>query len=374
MLKNPLNMFKNAFPLLRQLPRYNFEIALADVIAGLTVGLTLVPQSIAYAGLAGLPPQYGLYSSLCGGFVYALFGTVPELSIAPTALLSLLTLTYSSRVSFGIIPATTLLCFYAGIIEICCGFLHLGFLVDFISVPAVVGLTSAAAILIASSQLRSVFGLPGLGSGSFIGAWKHFFQNSSNINLWDTALSICCCLFLLSLRKLKDYGTPPTCKTYQGEDEKHRKLKMFLWFLCVGRNALVVLISTVLIYIFGSNENVFSLSGDVQRGLPDISLPPLEVTENNRTFTFLEMTRELGSGIFVVPFIAIVANVAIAKSFNQCKVLDASQEMLALGFCNIFGSFVSSMPVNGSFSRSAISNVSGVRTPIAGIYASEDYV
>lgn len=369
MFKSPLNILRNAFPFVGWISNYSIEDGIGDIIAGVTVGLMLIPQSIAYAGLAGLPAEYGLYSCLCGGFIYALFGTVPELSIAPTALLSLLTLTYSSSVSFGIIPASVLLCFYSGIIEVCCGLLHLGFLVDFISAPAVVGLTSAAAILIVSSQLRNVFGLPYSKNRSFIGVWKNFFQNIHNISLWDTVLSICCCSLLLIFVKLKDYGIPPVPKHNQNKEEKYRKFKIFLWFLSVSRNALVVLISTMVSYnLLDGDQNPFFLSDYVESGLPKIAFPQLEIITYNRTYTFFDMTRELATGIFVLPFIAIVANVAIAKSFTQSKVLDASQEMLAVGLCNVVGAFVGSIPVNASFTRAAVGNASGVKTPLSGIY------
>ncbi|KAK9737144.1 Sulfate permease family [Popillia japonica] len=376
MLRSPLHKLARALPIFCWLSTYNSEIALADLIAGITVGLTLISQSIVYAALADLPPQYGLYSSLIGGFVYAVFGTVPALSIAPTAILSLLTFTYTSGVSFGTIEATSLLCFYSGIIEVCCGLLNLGFVADFISTPVVVGVTSAAAVLITLTQLISIFGLPepinSSGSGkpgtrTFVGLWKHIFWNISNINTWDTALGIFCCCFLFILSRLQSQSL---YKEREKTSPTFKRLKTFFWFLSISRNLLLILTSVGLAYILSSDDgSMFSLPvSDIRPNFPSISLPQFNIIKNNTTLSFLDMTKELGIGIFVIPFMAIVANAAIAKSFMQYNVLDGSQEMLALGICNIIGSCVGAMPVSGSFSRSAINQSSGVRSPVSGIY------
>ncbi|KAI4456660.1 sulfate transporter [Holotrichia oblita] len=371
MLRSPLPKLTRALPILSRLSAYNSEIALADIIAGITVGLTLISQSIAYAVLADLPPQYGLYSSLCGGFVYAIFGTVAALSIAPTAILSLLTSTYISGVSFDKTSAATLLCFYSGIIQACCGLLNLGFVADFISTPVVLGITSAAAILITLTQLISIFGLPRLNNRSFVGLWKHIFLNISSIHIWDTVLGIFCCCFLIILARLQSQSL---YKERDKTNSKFKRLKIFLWFLSISRNLLLIFISTALAYILSSDSRyIFSLSvNHLQPNFPSISVPPFNVIGNNTTLTFLDMTKELGMGIVVVPFIAIVTNLAIAKSFIQYNILDGSQEILALGICNIIGSCVGAMPVSGSFSRSAINHSSGVRTPVAGIYTEID--
>nr|CAD7573323.1 unnamed protein product [Timema californicum] len=109
-------------------------------------------------------------------------------------------------------------------------------------------------------------------------------------------------------------------------------------------------------------------SGQIDAGLPPLAPPPFTTTFGNSTLSFLNMCQHLGSGIAVVPIVSILGNVAIAKAFSTGEMLDATQEMITLGLCNIMGSFVRSMPVTGSFSRSAVNNASGVRTPMGGLY------
>ncbi|XP_071051902.1 sodium-independent sulfate anion transporter-like [Onthophagus taurus] len=366
MHKKPLDFLVKVCPILGWIGDYNGEKAVADFIAGVTVGLTLIPQTMAYAALAGLEPQYGLYSSLCGGIIYAIFGTVPQLSIAPTALLSLLTMTYTSQISFGNVQATILLCFFSGLVELLCGIFHLGFLVDFVSTPVVVGLTSAGAILIASAQIKSVLGLQ-YRAEKFIDIWRKIFEHVGETNFYDAALSLICCCLLLLLRQLKDFSSSP------GEMKKNRQrsYKVILWFICVSRNAIVVITSSVIAYFWCvDNQKRFTFSGQVPSGLPTISLPPFQITTNNHTLTFPEIIGELGTAILVMPALAILANIAVAKSFSKGKVVNASQEMTAIGICNLTSSLLSSMPINASFSRAAVTNASGVKTPFSGVYSS----
>ncbi|GLV44590.1 Epidermal stripes and patches [Carabus blaptoides fortunei] len=348
-------------PILQWLPKYDGQTALADFIAGITVGLTLIPQSIAYAALANLSPQYGLYSSLSGGLVYMLFGTIPEINIAPTALLSLLTHNYT----YGTHPAfAVLLCFLAGCVELLFGLMNLGFLVEFVSVPVVAGFTSAAALIIASAQVKNLLGLKFNAEG-FLDIWTNIISKIGQIKKWDAILSLCCCLLLLSLRQLKDIRTP----TSDNKEKGKSTIRKILWFICVARNAIVVICCAVVAYIFDQYKmKPFSLTDKVASGLPQISAPSFHVYYNNHTATFAEITSHLGSGIIVVPLVAIIGNVAIAKAFSHGKTVNASQEMFTLGLCNIIGSFFSSMPVNGSFSRSAVNNASGVKTPFGGLY------
>lgn len=161
--------------------------------------------------------QYGLYASLCGGIIYAAFGTIPELSIAPTALLSLLTFSYTNNSPIGAANAAILLCFLAGIIELACGILHLGkytcnifnqnyfsfssigFLVDFVSTPVVAAFTSAGAVTIASAQVKNLLGLS-FSAETFKDVWINVYKHYKETKTWDVVLGLCCCVLLLSLR------------------------------------------------------------------------------------------------------------------------------------------------------------------------------
>ncbi|KAL4702129.1 hypothetical protein ACJJTC_016053 [Scirpophaga incertulas] len=297
------------FPILQWSVSYDSGTAVGDLIAGITVALTLIPQSIAYASLAGFEPQYGLYASLCGGFIYAILGTCPQINIGPTALLSLLTFTYTSGTNPDF---AVLLCFMAGIVQLLAGVAQLGFLVDFVSLPVVSGFTSAAAITIASSQIKGLLGLK-FNSESFVDTWRGVFQHIQDTRLPDTFLSLTCCIVLLGMKALKDIHI------ITAQDGKRRGpvlLQKCLWFAGVGRNAVVVVLAAVLAYFLHRDKN-----------------DPLILTARGRT-------------------------------------LDATQEIVALGVSNIFGAFFLSIPVNGSFTRSAVSDASGVRSPAAGFYTS----
>lgn len=364
---NTWDIIVKLFPIFQFVKKYDGNSAICDLVAGITVGLTLIPQGIAYASLAGLEPQYGLYSALCGGIVYAIFGTIPELNIAPTALLSLLTFQYTHKVTFGNVRAAVMLTFFAGILELLCGILHLGFLVEFVSTPVVSAFTSAGAITIASSQVKNLFGLK-FTAETFTDVWKNVFTHIGETRLWDSLLGFGCIMVLLLMRKLKDYGEPPISDK---PPEKSKTYKKFIWFASVGRNAMVVISCAVMAFVFQFyNHKPFSLTSKVPSGFPNFSVPlkPIEATNGTNGTEISQMISELGYGIVVIPFIAILANVGIAKAFAHGKVVDASQEMIAVGLCNIFGSFFGSYPVNASFSRAAVSSASGVRTPLSGIY------
>lgn len=138
----------------RWLRGYTTEFIIADIIAGITVGLTVLPQSLAYAALAGLPSQYGLYSAFVGGIIYALIGGCKEVTIGPTALLALMTSRHTSLGSISGPQFAVLLCFLSGIVELIMALLRLGALVDLISLPVTIGFTSATALIIGASQLK----------------------------------------------------------------------------------------------------------------------------------------------------------------------------------------------------------------------------
>ncbi|XP_045448685.1 sodium-independent sulfate anion transporter-like [Melitaea cinxia] len=362
MFLDPRRFVGRVFPILRWSRTYNTSTCIGDLIAGITVALTLIPQSIAYASLAGFEPQYGLYASFAGGFVYGIMGTCPQINIGPTALLSLLTFTYTN----GKNPDyAILLCFIGGIIQLLAGVVQLGFLVEFVSLPVVSGFTSAAAVTIASSQIKGLFGL-NFNAETFISTWREVFHHIGSTRFEDTLLGLSCCIVLMGMKALKDI------KFKDSQDEKAGRtviLQRSLWFVGVGRNAFVVLIASVVAFFVHEDRNrPFILTGDITPGLPVPQLPPFHTMIGNATIYAGEMLSHLGSGLLVVPLVGVISNVAIAKAFSKGRTLDATQEIVALGACNIIGAFFRSFPVNGSFTRSAVSDASGVRTPAAGFY------
>lgn len=349
------------------LPKYSRLDAVSDVVAGFSVGLTLIPQSIAYAALAGCTAQYGLYSCLMGSFLYIFFGTIKEVSIGPSSLMSLLTFEYTRNMPVDFV---VLFCFLAGCIELLMGLLRLGFLVDFISMPVTSGFTSATSIIIIVSQLQGLLGLR-FKAHNITDNLIKIFQNIKNMRMPDFILGICSIAFLLFFRQLKDidFCFEKGNNRLKKQNNKKVYLKKLLWFLSICRNALVILITaTIAFYLEKAGSSPFILSGKIQSGLPTFSLPPFSSQVGNETYTFLDMCSHLGSGIIVLPLVSVLANVAIAKAFASGSSVNATQEMLTLGLCNIFGSFVSSMPAAGAFTRSAVISASGVRTPMASIY------
>ncbi|XP_059610038.1 sodium-independent sulfate anion transporter-like [Phlebotomus argentipes] len=338
---------------------YNAKTAISDLIAGITLGLTMIPQAIAYAALANVPSQYGLYSAFAGSFLYVLFGSIPQVSIGPTNLMALLTLqfTMDKPVEFVVI-----LTFLAGVMEFLMGVLKLEFLVEFISVPVTTAFTTATSLIIISSQLKGILGIKYTAKG-FADYIIGLFNRYSEIQLGDSLLGLCCIIALLSLRFLNNI--PVSTNTKAGIC-----LKKFLWYISISRNAITVLITSTVAYhwIMQADEVPFKLSGNVEPGIPTFQLPPFSIDYNNKTLNILEICSELGSGIIVIPLVAVLMNVAIAKSFTSGRIVDASQEMLTLGIVNIIGSCFSSMPACGAFTRSAVSHASGVQTPMAGLY------
>ncbi|KAG8221941.1 hypothetical protein J437_LFUL002500 [Ladona fulva] len=342
-------------PFLGWIKGYKGDDLIADFLAGVTVGLTVIPQGIAYGVVAGLPPQYGLYSAFMGCFAYIFLGSCKDITIGPTAIMALMAQVYveSYGPSFAI-----LLTFLSGCIILLLGLLHLGFLVDFISMPVTAGFTSAAAITIASGQVKGILGIPGK-SNEFLESWHNVFLNIGKTNVWDLLLGLACIVLLLSARML----TNEFCFPQKLKDVKstNRCAAITIRLVSLGRNAIIVIVGTLLAYILYANEvNPFKLTGSVQEGLPDFLVPPFSASFKNNTYNFVEMVSELGSSIAVIPMVAILE--------TNGKALDATQEMIALGACNILGSFVQSIPVTGSFTRTAVNNASGVRTPLGGLF------
>lgn len=374
-------------PIFEWLPKYNVEKAVADCIAGCTVGLTVIPQGIAYALVAKLPAQYGLYSAFMGCFMYLIFGSAKDITVGPTAIMALMTSEHANKDPAFVV----LLTFLSGIIIVVLGFLKLGFVIDFISVPVTAGFTSAAAITIASGQVKSIFGLDILHEShieGIIGTWTDIVKNFDTARISDSVLGLTCVAVLLSMRAMKNVkwfdrvpeGQDPSgCQRLCGSGHERTRscLSSTVWVLSTARNAIVVIVCTLMAFGFDpvlpdrpTRNTTFLLTGNIKAGLPPFEPPPFSYnnTDTGESYTFGGMVSELGSAIIIIPLLAILENVAIAKAFSAGKPIDASQEMIALGFCNLLGSFVSSMPTTGSFSRTAVNAASGVRTTMGGIY------
>ncbi|XP_017764524.1 PREDICTED: sodium-independent sulfate anion transporter-like [Eufriesea mexicana] len=343
---------KRRVPILSWMRNYKLTWLPQDALAGFTVGLTAIPQGIAYAIVAELSPEYGLYATFMASFVYIVFGSCKSITIGPTAIMATmvrpLVLQYNADM-------VVLLSFLKGCMITLLGLLHLGFLLDFISLPVITGFTAAASINIASSQFKPLLGIPGR-SEDLVDSLISVFSNLENIRYQDTLLGIVTVVALVIFKNLpgRRTGTWP---------------QKITWTVTLARNALVVITGTVVAYIFYINDKEpFKLTGSMGNGLPPFGPPPFSITANNRTYNFLETTAAMGTTLFSVPIVSTIEHMAIAKAFAMGESLDATQEMLALGLSNIFGSFVRSMPVTGSFTRTAVNHASGVKTTFGGLF------
>ncbi|XP_065075937.1 sodium-independent sulfate anion transporter-like isoform X1 [Ochlerotatus camptorhynchus] len=333
---------------LEWLPKYRARYLLSDVIAGVTVTLTAIPQSIAYGILANLTPQDGIYSNLVGCFMYFMFGSVKDVTVAPTSIMAIMIQGVVTKLG----PGAALLTLMAGAITFLFGLLNLGFLVRFISVPVITGFTTAACLTIGSAQLRSLFGISSAGKGSdFIDAWENVIEHIGETRLWDAVLGFSSIAFLVILRLTKDCG--------QG------RWKTLFKYLALLRNAMIVVIGASLAYGFSLNGvQPFKLTGHVEAGLPPFHVPPLSITNNGTYYSFSDMVSVMRTSIITIPLVSILEIISIGKAFSKDKIVDATQEMLALGMCNMAVAFFSPLPVAGSFTRTAINNSSGVKTSL----------
>ncbi|XP_025217340.1 sodium-independent sulfate anion transporter isoform X1 [Theropithecus gelada] len=354
-------------PILAWLPSYCLQWLKMDFIAGLSVGLTAIPQALAYAEVAGLPPQYGLYSAFVGCFVYFFLGTSRDVTLGPTAIMSLLVSFYTFHE-----PAyAVLLAFLSGCIQLTMGVLHLGEALPScqgdaldlsISLFAFQGLSPCVSVSVFGQNL---LGLQNISRQFFLQVY-HTFLRIAETRVGDAVLGLVCMLLLLVLKLMRDHMPPVHPEMPLGVRLSHG----LVWSATTARNALVVSFAALVAYSFEvTGYQPFILTGETAEGLPPVRTPPFSVTTANGTISFTEMVQDMGAGLAVVPLMGLLESVAVAKAFasqNNYRI-DANQELLAIGLTNVLGSFVSAYPVTGSFGRTAVNSQSGVCTPAGGL-------
>lgn len=358
-------------PVLNWLPKYNTDDAVGDLVAGFTVGLTVIPQALAYSSIAGLPAAYGLYGSFLGCFVYIFLGSSKDVPMGPTAIASLLTF----QATQGVWQKAVLLCFLSGVVELLMGLFGLGFLIDFVSGPVSSGFTSAAAFIILSSQVKDLLGITAKGN-TFVQQWKAILEDIHHTQLGDAVMGFTCIIVLLLMRLL------PRLKVGPAETDQQTILQKIvnktLWLVGTARNAIIVIVCGAIgfaMYTEGQDPP-FKMIGDVPSGLPAVQPPPFSIPEVmdeagvviQEAQSFGDMFSSLGSMLIVIPLIALLEDIAICKAFADGKSVDATQELIAIGVSNIANSFVQGYPGTGALSRGAVNNASGVRTPFGGLY------
>lgn len=367
-------LLKRRLPFLQWAPTYTFRSIFHDCIAGFTVALTAIPQGIAYGAVAGLPVEYGLYTAFAGPFVYALLGSVRQITVGPTAVMAIMTHEYAVK---GGAPYAIVLSFLAGCIELMAGLLNLGWIMEFISGPVISGFCSAAAVTVITAQFKTLLGLKFPGS-SFAKVFSGIFTNWKDISLWDTVLGFSFIFFLLLLKSLTDMRK--TCTTWSCLRNRH--VSKVMWFVSTCRNALAVVLGCVIAYSFELyGYHPFNLTGEIKSGVPSFHLPPFSFERpisnsslSNSTdpgfelVTFETIVSDLGMGLVMVPMIAILEQVAIAKAFSNGGKTDSTQEMIAVGAGSIFCSFFGCLPLTASFSRSSVMSASGGKTQFANFF------
>uniref|UniRef100_A0AAQ5ZF95 Sodium-independent sulfate anion transporter n=1 Tax=Amphiprion ocellaris TaxID=80972 RepID=A0AAQ5ZF95_AMPOC len=337
-------------PILSWLPKYKLKWLQMDVLAGLTVGLTTVPQALAYAEVAGLPVQYGLYSAFMGGFIYTLLGTSKDVTLGPTAIMSLL----CSSVVGGHPQRAVLLSLLCGLIQAVMALLRLGFLLDFISYPVIKGFTCAAAVTIGFGQVKNILGLQGVPQEFFLEVY-YTFHKIPEARIGDVVLGLLC-LFLLIMLVLMKASLGSDDSDASTSSSVARKL---VWTVATMRNALVVVAASLIAFSWDAyGHHVFTITGQTMKGLPPFKPPPTsDTTANGTVVPFREIVEDFGGGLAVIPFMGVLESIAI---------------LLAIGVTNIMGSFVSAYPVTGSFGRTAVNSQTGVCTPAGGIVTKLD--
>ena len=316
-------------------PKYKKEDLRGDIFAGLTVGVLLIPQGMAYAIIAGLPPVYGLYASLTPLIVYSILGTSRQLSIGPSAMDSLLvasfvsTLAVSNTDNYFSIAIT--LALFTGLIQLLFGILKLGFIVNFLSKPVISGFTSAAAIIIGLSQLKHLLGINIETNNQIhvlISAISDSISSTHLLTLGIGALSIA--IIILSKKISKSIPTP----------------------------LIVVVLFTSIVYLFNLNTKGINIIGEIPQGLPAFKIPTFD----------LELIKNLFPMALTLALVAFMEAVSVAKSMqNEENEVKPNNELIALGAANFIGSLFQSFPTTGGFSRSAVNFQAGAKTQLSSL-------
>lgn len=263
--KCSMKKIKSCFPILEWLPKYNIASFRSDLIAGFAVGMMIIPQSLAHSVIAGLQPQYGLYSSFPAMLVYLFFGTSKDVSIGTTVITALLANRYSvtEDTNPNIVAALT---FIVGLVMVVVALCRLGFIVRFLSFPVISGFVSASSIIISTSQLRYLFGLS-KPKREFFQKVKHFFENVKYTSPGDVTMGLICLVFLLILQRISQRS-----HAVVSDAPKWRKiLAKILYIIAVGRNALIAILAIIVSYIFYvcGKGDVFRTVGKLPEGLPE---------------------------------------------------------------------------------------------------------
>jgi SulP family sulfate permease len=328
---------KAYLPITQWLPNYSTKNLQGDISAGLTVGVMLIPQGMAYAMIAGLPPIYGLYASTIPLIIYAILGTSRQLAVGPVAMVSLLTAAGIGAIAEGgtemYIALAVALGLFVGLIQFFLGVFKLGFLVNFLSHPVISGFTSAAALIIGLSQLKHLLGVDLARSHHVHEILIQAFEKIGEINWAAFGIGIGGIVLIMAAKRINKRLPGPL---------------------------LAVVFGILSVWGFGLTDMGVKIVGTVPDGLPSFIVPQLSMDNFNALLPIA----------LTIALVSFMESIAVAKAI-QAKHKDykisANQELIALGAANIGGSFFQSYPVTGGFSRTAVNDQAGAKTGLAAI-------
>ena len=327
-------MLKKWIPALEWMGSYKKSDLSGDMNAGLIVAIMLIPQGMAYAMLAGLPPVIGLYASTIPLIIYALFGTSRQLAVGPVAMVSLLVLAGVSMLAEPgtdeYISLVLLLMLMIGVIQFLLGVFKLGFIVNFLSHAVISGFTSAAAIIIGLSQLKQLIGVSLEADKNIFLILSETVRRAAEINPVTLAIGLGSILLLIAMKKYVKKIPGPL---------------------------VVVVVSILAVYLFNLQALGVKIVGEVPSGLPSLSMPAFQ----------LDALIALLPIALTISFIGYMESIAMAKAIaaKEKYKIDPNRELVGLGLANVGGSFFAGYPVTGGFSRSAVNYQAGARTPLA---------
>ncbi|MDD5297765.1 MAG: SulP family inorganic anion transporter [Rhodocyclaceae bacterium] len=331
------------FPFLQWLPQVTRGTLKDDLIAGLIGAIIVLPQGVAFATLAGMPPQYGLYAAMVPAVIAALFGSSWHLVSGPTNAISLVVFATISQFaepgSERYVSEVLTLAFMVGLFQLIMGMAKLGTLVNFISHTVVVGFTAGAALLIMSSQIKNFFGLPIPRGISFFEVLHQFALQAAHSNLWVVAVGAATLLSGIAAKK---------------------------WLTKVPYMVVAMLVGSV--FAFALNQ---SLGAEVT-GIKTIGALPGALPALSAPDFHWDTLKQLMSAAFAVTILGLTEAVSIARSVatKSGQRIDGNQEFIGQGLSNVVGSFFSAYPSSGSFNRSGVNYEAGARTPLAAVFAS----
>jgi len=332
-----LNLFR-LFPFLQWLPLVNRLSIQQDFMAGLTGAVVVLPQGIAFATIAGMPPQYGLYTAMITPIIAALFGSSRHLVSGPTTAISIVVFSsisqYATPGTPEFVQLALTMTFLAGVYQFSFGVARLGALVNFVSHTVVIAFTAAAAILIATSQVKHVLGLELERGQSFAHTWYEVFVHFAQSNPYVFIIAMVTLIVALLSRLYS------------------RRLPHLLLGLVVG---------STIAFFMGADAHQIKLIGKIPAQLPPLSSPEFS----------LQTIRMLAPQAFAVALLGLIEAVSIARSVatRSHQNIEGNQEFIGQGLSNMVGSFFSSYAGSGSFTRSGINYDSGAKTPLSAIFA-----